>query len=51
VPGLFPIDGGYGTFQYLSWAVKFMIDANQQELRLAERAGHAPAAPAAVSGA
>jgi len=28
VTGSFPVDGGYGTFQYLNWACKFSIDAN-----------------------
>lgn len=32
VKGSFPIDGDYGTFEYLNWAVKFMIDANLMEL-------------------
>jgi hypothetical protein len=35
VKGSFPIDGGYGTWQYLNWACKFTIDANREELRLA----------------
>jgi hypothetical protein len=34
VNGSLPIDGGYGQWQYLSWAAKFMIDAAQQELQL-----------------
>jgi hypothetical protein len=34
VAGSFPIDGAYGRLQYLSWAAKFMIDANQLELEL-----------------
>jgi hypothetical protein len=25
------VDGGYGTYQYLSWACKFLIDANLYE--------------------
>ena len=34
VPGSFPVDGGYGPFQYLSWAAKFCIDANLLEMDL-----------------
>ena len=32
VKGSFPVDGGYGTNQYLNWACKFMIDANRMEI-------------------
>jgi hypothetical protein len=32
VKGSFPIDGEYGTFQYLNWAAKFVIDANLLEM-------------------
>jgi hypothetical protein len=35
VKGSFPVDGGYGTWQYLNWACKFTIDANREELKLA----------------
>ncbi|MGH8596593.1 MAG: prenyltransferase/squalene oxidase repeat-containing protein, partial [Gammaproteobacteria bacterium] len=28
VKGAHPINGDYGRFEYLNWAVKFMIDAN-----------------------
>lgn len=28
IQGSFPVDGGYGTNQYLSWACKFFIDSN-----------------------
>jgi hypothetical protein len=31
VKGSFPVDGGYGPFQYLNWAAKFAIDANVLE--------------------
>src|SRR6185437_10497458 len=31
VKGSFPVDGSDGTFQYLSWAFKFSIDANLLE--------------------
>jgi hypothetical protein len=34
VKGSFPVDGDYGTFEYLNWAAKFMIDSNQLELDL-----------------
>lgn len=32
VKGSFPVDGGYGRFEYLNWAAKFMVDANMLEL-------------------
>ena len=32
VKGSFPVDGGYGAFEMLSWAAKFTIDANLMEL-------------------
>jgi len=32
VKGSFPVDGEYGSFQYLNWATKFCIDANIHEL-------------------
>jgi len=32
VKGSFPVDGEYGRWQYLNWACKFMIDANQAEI-------------------
>ena len=28
IKGSFPVNGGYGTYQYLNWACKFFIDAN-----------------------
>ncbi|HET7525673.1 MAG TPA: hypothetical protein VFK10_07005, partial [Burkholderiaceae bacterium] len=31
VKGSFPIDGAYGRFQYLSWAVKFLADSLMTE--------------------
>ena len=31
VQGSFPVDGGYGTYEYLNWACKFCIDANLRE--------------------
>jgi hypothetical protein len=35
VKGSFPVNGDYGTWQYLNWACKFTIDANREELALA----------------
>jgi hypothetical protein len=32
VKGAFPVDGDYGRFEYLNWAAKFFIDANQLEI-------------------
>jgi len=37
VKGSFPVDGGYGTFEFLNWACKFTIDANILELALANK--------------
>jgi hypothetical protein len=34
VKGSFPVDGGYGEFEYLNWAAKFTVDANRKELEL-----------------
>jgi hypothetical protein len=31
VKGSFPVDGDYGTFEYLNWAAKFFIDSNELE--------------------
>ena len=41
VKGSFPVSGGYGRFEYLNWACKFVIDSNllEQQLRVAENAG------------
>jgi hypothetical protein len=39
VKGSFPIDGGYGTYQYLNWACKFFIDANRLEACVRRAAG------------
>lgn len=38
VKGSFPVDGDYGIYQYLNWAVKFCVDAQMEELRV--RAEH-----------
>jgi hypothetical protein len=32
IKGSFPVNGGYGTFEFLNWGAKFMIDANRAEL-------------------
>ncbi len=32
VAGSFPIEGDYGSYEYLNWAAKFMIDAQLMEL-------------------
>jgi hypothetical protein len=34
IKGSFPVDGGYGKWQYLNWACKFTVDANREELML-----------------
>jgi hypothetical protein len=31
IKGSFPVSGGYGAYQYVSWACKFSIDANMLE--------------------
>ena len=38
VKGSFPMDGEYGTYEYLSWAVKFAVDANVKELGVRSKA-------------
>ena len=42
IKGSFPIDGGYGRFEVLSWATKFFVDALLLEQQLAKPA-NAPA--------
>jgi hypothetical protein len=37
IKGSFPVDGGYGTYQYLNWAAKFFVDANLLEHALYSR--------------
>ena len=37
VKGSFPVDGPYGQYEFLNWAVKFGIDSNALEERI--RAG------------
>ncbi|MEM7501101.1 MAG: hypothetical protein AAF417_03625 [Pseudomonadota bacterium] len=39
VKGSFPVSGGYGHFQYLNWAAKFMIDSNLLESDMRTNAG------------
>lgn len=41
VKGSFPVSGGYGTYEYLNWAVKFFIDANllEQQVRASAAGG------------
>jgi hypothetical protein len=39
VKGSHPIDGDYGTWQYLNWACKFMVDANMLEVASTRKAG------------
>lgn len=34
VKGSFPVDGGYGTYEFLNWAAKFLIDAGDAERRI-----------------
>jgi hypothetical protein len=34
VKGSFPVNGDYGTWQYLNWACKFTIDANHEEMAI-----------------
>jgi hypothetical protein len=37
VKGSFPVSGGYGTFEFLNWACKFLIDACLYEEAIRER--------------
>jgi hypothetical protein len=32
IKGSFPVFGGYGTYQYLSWACKFFVDSHMLEI-------------------
>jgi rhamnogalacturonyl hydrolase YesR len=36
IKGSFPINGGYGTYQYLNWACKFFVDSNMLEKEIRE---------------
>jgi hypothetical protein len=42
VKGSLPVSGGYGAYEYLSWACKFSVDANMFEktVRESERSGY-----------
>jgi len=31
IKGSFPVDGGYGTYEYLNWACKFFVDSHMLE--------------------
>ena len=46
VKGSHPVDGDYGRYEYLNWAVKFVVDSNQLELDVIaqDRSGRAPTA-------
>jgi squalene-hopene cyclase-like protein len=46
VKGSFPVDGSYGRYEYLNWAVKFTIDANVLERDVRARDA-APVKPSA----
>lgn len=37
IKGSFPIDGGYGSYEYLNWAAKFFVDSQLLEARLRAR--------------
>ena len=37
IKGSFPVNGGYGTYEYLNWACKFFIDSNLLEQTLRAR--------------
>ena len=34
IKGSFPVGGGYGTYEYLSWACKFFLDSNMLEQKV-----------------
>ena len=36
IKGSFPVNGNYGTFEYLNWACKFFIDSNMLEKEIRE---------------
>ena len=42
VKGSFPIDGTYGKYEYLNWAVKFCIDAQMLEQEVRRKSNEAP---------
>jgi hypothetical protein len=37
IKGSFPVDGGYGAYEYLNWAAKFFIDSHMLEARIRAR--------------
>lgn len=39
IKGSFPIDGDYGRYEYLNWAVKFAVDSNLLEQAICAREG------------
>jgi len=39
IKGSFPIDGDYGPYEYLNWAVKFAVDSNLLERAIRDREG------------
>ena len=39
IKGSFPIDGDYGRYEYLNWAVKFAVDSNLMERAIRDREG------------
>lgn len=39
IKGSFPVDGDYGRYEYLNWAVKFAIDSNLLEQAIRDRDG------------
>jgi hypothetical protein len=41
VRGSYPVDGGYGSFEYLNWAAKFSIDSQTLEAELLASASEA----------
>jgi len=46
VKGSFPVNGDYGAYEFLSWAVKFCIDSNLLESEITEKDSKDPAASA-----
>jgi len=40
IKGSFPVNGDYGTYEYLNWACKFFIDANLLEKEIRESQGY-----------
>ena len=50
VKGSFPIDGGYGKFEYLNWATKFAIDSYTAEQQIRARETQVRGAPVMRAG-